>query len=261
MTDYVRSADGTRIAFLRSGEGKPLICVHGVSVDHLHWEAVRPLLEEVASVVAMDRRGHGASEGGPATYSLADEVADLAAVLEASAGRADVVAHSYGGLMALEAALLDLPIDRLVVYEPSIDYGPTFPDVLARVTELVGRGLMERAAETLLVELAGVSADSLAAVRELPLWPIILQGVAVLPREGRAIVDYRFQPERFAELATPTLVLTGEQSPGYVHEAMRALDGALPDSELRVLAGQDHVAAQTAPDLLVGEILRFWGGR
>ena len=259
MTDYVRSTDGTSIAFWRSGEAKPLVCVHGVSVDHRHWDAVRPLLEDVASVVTIDRRGHGASESGPVTYSLADEVADLAAVIEACADRVDVVAHSYGGLVALEAALLDLPIDSLVVYEPSIDYDPTFPDVLARVTELVGRGQMERAAETLLVELAGVSPDALAAVRELPLWPIILQGVEVLPREGRAIVDYRFQPERFVELEPPTLVVTGEKSAAHVHEAMRALDGALPESELRMLAGQDHVAAQTAPDLLVGEILRFWG--
>ena len=258
--DHVRAADGTRIAFWRSGEAKPLVFVHGVSVDHSHWDAVRPLLEDVVSVVAIDRRGHGGSEPGPATYSLAEEVADLAAVIEACAGRVDVVAHSYGGLVALEAALLDLPIDRLVVYEPSIDDDPAFPDVLARVTELVGRGQTERAAETLLVERAGVPTDQVAAVRELPLWPIVLRGVEVLPREGRAIVDYRFQPERFAELEPPTLVLTGEQSPEYRHEAMRALAGALPHSELRMLAGQDHVAAQTAPDLLAAEILRFMSG-
>ena len=100
---------------------------------------------------------------------------------------------------------------------------------------------------------------ALDAVRELPLWPMLLQGVVVLPREGREMVDYRFQPERFAELDLPTLVLCGEQSPTYRHEATRALDGALPDSELRILAGQDHVAAQTAPDLLVAEILGFLG--
>ena len=257
--DHVRSADGTRIAFWRSGEAKPVVCVHGVMTDHRHWDAVRPLLEDVAGVVAIDRRGHGASEPGPATYSLAEEVADLAAVIEACAGRVDVLAHSYGGLVALEAALLDLPIDRLVVYEPTIDHDPTFPDVVARVSELVERGQMERAAESLLVERAGVPADELEAARELPLWPILLQGVEVMPREGQAIVDYRFEPERFADLETSTLVLTGEQSPEHVHEAMRALHGALPQSELRMLTGQEHVAAQTAPDLLAAEILRFGG--
>lgn len=257
MPGHVRSPDDTRIAFWRSGEGKPLVCVHGVAVDHSHWDAVRPLLEHVVGVVAIDRRGHGDSESGPASYSLDEEVADLATVIRACGGRVDVVAHSFGGVVALEAARLELPIDRLVVYEASIDNDPAFRNVLARVSELVGQGDMERAAETLLVERAGVSPSELTAVRELALWPIILHGVAVLPREGRVMVDYRFEPERFAGLELPTLVLVGEHSPAYRHEAMHALDGALPHSELRVLAGQEHVAAQTAPDLLAAEILRF----
>lgn len=258
-SDRVRSADGTSLAVWRSGEGKPLVCVHGVVTDHSHFDAIRPLLEDVASVVAFDRRGHGDSERGPAAYSLADEIDDLTAVIESCAGRVDVVAHSYGGLVALEAALQGLPIDRLVVYEPTIDNDPAFPDVLARVTRFVEQGEMERAAETLLVERAGVPADALPTVRELPLWPIVLQGIEVLPREGRAATDYRFEPERFDALAIPTLVLVGETSPAFRHDAMSALDAALPVSELRVLAGQDHVAAQTAPDLVTTEIRTFLG--
>ena len=258
---HVRSADGTRIAFWRSGDAKPVICVHGIMVDHSHWDAVRPLLDEVASVAAIDRRGHGDSEPGPSTYSLADEVADLAAVMDACGERVDVVAHSFGGLIALEAALLDLPIDRLVVYEPSIDDSPTFPDLLARVSELVERGQRERAAERILIERAGVPAEQVAALRDWPFWPIVLQGVEVLPREGRAILDYDFEPERFADLRLPTLVLVGEQSPAFRHKAVRALDEALPDSELRILDGQEHVAAQSAPELFATEILDFWGDR
>jgi pimeloyl-ACP methyl ester carboxylesterase len=91
------------------------------------------------------------------------------------------------------------------------------------------------------------------------LWPIVLQGVEVLPREGKEIIDYRFEPDRFANLNVPTLVLLGEGSPDFRHRAMRALDGALPNSELHILAGQGHFAAQTPPELLVEEILRFLG--
>lgn len=256
--DHVRSTDGTKIAFWSSGEGKPVVCVHGVVTDHTHWDAVRPLLDDAARVIAIDRRGHGESEPGPVGYSLLDEVADLAAVIEAAGDRVDVVAHSYGGLVALEAVLLDLPVDRLVVYEPSIDDSPAFSDVVARVTRLVEQGKMERAAETLLVERAGVPPDALESVRELPLWPIVLHGIEVLPREGRVIVNHRFRPARFAQLQLFTLVLVGEQSPEYRHEAVRALDKALPRSQLRVLPGQDHVAAQTAPGLLAAEIRSFW---
>jgi pimeloyl-ACP methyl ester carboxylesterase len=257
--DRVRSSDGLSIAVWRSGNGKPLVAVHGVTVDHSLWEGVRAMLEPVATLIAIDRRGHGASELGSGPYSLAQEVSDLAAVIDACGSPVDLLAHSYGGLVALEAALLDSSLDRLIVYEPSIDDDPTFPGVLERISGLVESGQPEGAAETLLVERSGVPPDALSAVRGLPLWPIVLQGVEVLPREGKEIIDYHFEADRFANLNVPTLVLLGEESPGWRHGAMRALGGALPNSELHILAGQGHLATQTAPDLLAGEILRFIG--
>src|SRR5260221_12905148 len=116
--EHVRSADGTSSAVWRSGNGKQLVAVHGVTIDHSTWDGIRPMLEQVATVTAVDRRGHGASESGPAAHSLVQEIADLAAVIEACESAVDVLGHSYGALVGLEAALLDLPIDRLIVYEP-----------------------------------------------------------------------------------------------------------------------------------------------
>ena len=233
------------------------MAVHGVTIDHSAWDGVRPALEHVATVIAVDRRGHGASDQGPATHSLDQEVADLAAVVATCPPAVDVLAHSYGGLVALEAARLGVPIGRLIVYEPSIDDDPHFPAVVNRVAALVEEGQTERAAETLLVERSGVPPEAIAAVRDLPLWPIVLRGVQVLPREGAAVIGYRFDPERFAQLTIPTLVLLGGESPDWRREAMRALDSALPRSELRILADQGHLATHTAPELLAGEIVSF----
>jgi len=81
--------------------------------------------------------------------------------------------------------------------------------------------------------------------------------VQVFPREGAAVIAYRFDPERFAQLTIPTLVLLGGESPGWRHEAMHALHTALPHSELRILADQGHLATHTAPELLAGEIISF----
>lgn len=255
--EQVRSSDGTSIAVWRSGHGRPLVALHGVTIDHTAWDGVRPALEQVATLVAVDRRGHGASGLGPAAHSLDQEVADLAAVVDSCAAPVDVLAHSYGGLIALEAARLGMPIGRLVVYEPSIDDDPDFPAVVERIGALVDQGQTERAAETLLIERSGVPVEAIAGVRDLPLWPVVLRGVRVLPREGAAMVGYRFDPERFAQLTIPTLVLLGEDSPGWRHEAMRALDGALPQGRLRILANQGHLATHTAPDLLASEIIGF----
>jgi pimeloyl-ACP methyl ester carboxylesterase len=255
--EQVRSPDGTSIALWRSGHGSSLVALHGATIDHSTWDGVRPALEQVATLIAVDRRGHGASDQGPPTHSLDQEVADLAAVVEACPPPVDVLAHSYGGLVALEAARLGLPVARLIVYEPSIDDDPRFPGVVDRVAALVDQGETERAAEALLIERSGVPADAIAAIRDLPLWPVVLRGVQVFPREGAAVIGYRFDPARFARLTIPTLVLLGAESPTWRQEAMRALHSALPRSELRILAAQGHLATHTAPELLAGEITRF----
>jgi pimeloyl-ACP methyl ester carboxylesterase len=255
--ERITSTDGTAIAIWQSGEGPPLVALHGVAIDHTAWDGVRPTLERAHTLVAIDRRGHGASGEGGADHSLADEVADLLAVVAHLEEPVDVVAHSYGGLVALEAALMSDRICRLIVYEPSIDDDPGFPGVVDRVAELVRRGEDDRAAVTLLVERSGVPPDAVDAVRGLPLWPILLQGVQVLPREGAAILGYRFEPSRFQRLTTPVLVLVGEESPGWRRDAMSHLQMSLPQAELRTLTGQGHVATHTAPELLAQEIVSF----
>jgi pimeloyl-ACP methyl ester carboxylesterase len=75
----VESADGTPIAVWRSGEGPPLVLVHGAAADHSRWAPVLPALEQHFTVLAVDRRGRGPS-GDADEYALEREVEDLAAV-------------------------------------------------------------------------------------------------------------------------------------------------------------------------------------
>jgi pimeloyl-ACP methyl ester carboxylesterase len=256
-TELLASGDGTSIALWRCGSGPPLVALHGVAIDHTCWDGMRPAIESRRTLIALDRRGHGASEAGPEPHSLHQEVQDLLAVLEAFEPPVDVLGHSYGGLVALETALVTDRIGRLVLYEPSIDDDPDFPGVVERVARLVGAARDEDAAVTLLVERSGVPPEAMDALRELPLWPIVLRGVKVLPREGAAVLDYRFQAERFAVLSNPALVLFGDRSPPWRQQAMEALDAALPNSRLHALAGHGHLATHTAPELLAAEILAF----
>ncbi len=57
----VASRDGTGIAYYSSGEGPPLLLVHGVLSDHSRWAPLLPYLEPRLTVHTMDRRGRGAS--------------------------------------------------------------------------------------------------------------------------------------------------------------------------------------------------------
>jgi pimeloyl-ACP methyl ester carboxylesterase len=95
----VVSRDGTEIAYWTSGDGPPLVLVHGAPADHTRWRPLLPYLESHATVHAMDRRGRGASGDAP-DYHLAREFEDVAAVVdavaEASRSAVDVYGHSFG---------------------------------------------------------------------------------------------------------------------------------------------------------------------
>ena len=80
MTDTVRSADGTMIAFDRSGEESPLILVSGAMGTKTHAVDLAAQLATTFTVFAYDRRGRGDS-GDTQPYSVAREIEDLDAVI------------------------------------------------------------------------------------------------------------------------------------------------------------------------------------
>src|SRR5687768_3496627 len=93
----ITSRDGTRIAVWRSGNGPPLLLVHGATHDHTTaWRFVVPQLEWHFTVYAMDRRGRGGSGDSPA-YELQREAEDVAAVIDSIDKPVNVLGHSYGG--------------------------------------------------------------------------------------------------------------------------------------------------------------------
>ena len=116
----VTSLDGTPIAYWRSGEGQPLLLVHGTAADHGRWRPVLPVFEERFTVCAVDRRGRGASSDSD-DYAIEREFEDVAAVVDSLGEPANLLGHSYGALCALEAALLSRNVRNLVLYDPGIE--------------------------------------------------------------------------------------------------------------------------------------------
>src|SRR5215203_7442570 len=116
----VTSKDGTPIAYWRSGQGLPLVLVHGTTADHSRWAPVMPAFERHFSMCAIDRRGRGGS-GDSDDYAIEREFEDVAAVVDSLGEPAFLVGHSYGALCALEATLLTPNVRKLVLYEPPID--------------------------------------------------------------------------------------------------------------------------------------------
>ena len=86
----VVSRDGTSIAGWRSGEGPPLVLIHGAAADHSRWAPVLPALEQRFTVFAVDRRGRGRS-GDANDYALEREFEDVVAVVESTGEAVNVL--------------------------------------------------------------------------------------------------------------------------------------------------------------------------
>jgi pimeloyl-ACP methyl ester carboxylesterase len=97
----VKSRDGSEIAYWTTGDGPPLVVLHGTSADHTRWRPLLPYLEPHFTVHAIDRRGRGASGDSP-HYALEREFEDVAAVVDAVADEsgAPVNMYSHGGIVA-----------------------------------------------------------------------------------------------------------------------------------------------------------------
>lgn len=256
--ESVISTDGTRIAFARSGNGPPLVLVHGSTADHTRWANIMSGLERAFTVIAMDRRGRGGS-GDAEAYSIEKEYDDVAAVVEAAGADVSLLGHSFGALCAMEVALRVDGLRRLILYEPPfpVDGMPLYPPGLPeKLQGILATGDRESFLTAFFSEVVGAPDGQIAALRADPSWKGRVAAAHTALRE-MADGDYRFDPARFRRLDVPTLLLLGENSPAELQSPTYALDSALPDSRVVVLAGQGHVAMTTAPKIFLREVIDF----
>lgn len=263
--DTDTSADGTPIAFERTGSGPPLVLVAGGGAnDHTRWDAggVRSAFADHYTVHAIDGRGLGES-GDAAEYALEREFEDVATVVESIDERAVLLGHSSGALIALEAALRTDNLRKLVLYEPPIQVsGHDLDDTetVAEMEALLGEGQYEQVLVLFLREVANIPPDEIDALREAPNWQRRVEGAYTIPRAIQGVSDYEFDAARFAGLTTPTLLLEGSESPPFLHTAIEALDEAFPNSRIVTFEGHGHVAMLTATDRFINEVLTFISG-
>jgi pimeloyl-ACP methyl ester carboxylesterase len=255
---HVTSSDGTRIGYRRSGEGPPLVLVHGATAAHWSFRFLVPFLVERFTVYALDRRGRGES-GDAAEYAIEREFEDVAAVVDSIPAPASVFGHSYGATVALGAALLAENLRKLVLYEPSPGLDVVPGGELDRIEALVAQGERDEAL-TRALRLFGLTSDEVDQLRASPTWPERVAAAHTVPREVRAEAAYKVDPVRLREVAVPVLLLLGEKSPDWAREGTEEIEAALADARVAVLRGQGHVATAAAPELVADEVARFLGG-
>jgi pimeloyl-ACP methyl ester carboxylesterase len=257
----VESPDGTRIGCAVEGDGPPLLLVHGSTADRRRWEAVRTALARRFTLHLMDRRGRGMSAAeGASEYALAREAEDVAAVLAAIGGRPMVLAHSYGGTCALEAAAAGAPSGRMLVYEPAFGTAdePVFPTAaLSSVEAALARGDREAVVEIFFADVLLLGEAEIARARGTAAWTMRVECADTLARETYAANAYRVRSGAAAGAAV-RLLLGTETTPALVRST-HAAHAALPGSLLRELPGHGHAAMDADPALFVAEVEDWLG--
>ena len=236
----MQSADGTTIAFDRSGSGPALVLVVGAFCDRSSTKTLAAGLASTFTVYEFDRRGRGES-GDASPYAVEREVEDLAAVIRAAGGSAFVFGHSSGGALALEAAASGVPIRALVVHEPPYTEGPSYA-FAEHLAELNAAG---RESDTVVafLKLMGTPDAAIEQMKSGPYFSHMTSFAGPLVYDIRLCNGGEVPVERLQHISAPTLALAGEKSAGWAADVARAVASAVPNGQSRVLQGQNHGVA------------------
>jgi len=233
-----------------------VVCIHASASNGRQWRALAHRLAGRYRVHTPDLYSSGDSpqwsDGRP--LSVADELALLEPVFAQGGARFDLVGHSYGGVVALHAALADPDrVRSLVIFEPVLFglLGPhSDPEILAvrdETSAAVERGALDVAAQRFLDYWMGPGTwDGLPEARQQS----AARAMPGVRSQFGAIFAEPAPPAVYASLTTPTLLLTATGSPAAARGVARHLAVLLPNVKTVELDGVGHMAPVTHPDLV-----------
>lgn len=243
----VTSADGSTIAFQTFGQGAPVILIGGAFNDRTTMLALAATLAPHVTAVVYDRRGRGDSTDNskPGEFAVDREIEDLTALIHQLGGRASLFGHSSGGVLALEAAMRGLPIDKVAVYEPAYIIPSSRavppPDAFDRLKDLVAKGDRDGAAASFLEEQVGVPRQVVEGMRAGEGWGYMCAQALTLPYDVAICgVGGGLPAARLAALRLPTLAVHGGQTSESLQAATKAVADTVPTAQHVVLEGEDH---------------------
>lgn len=250
--------DGVRLAVLDTGAidaDLVFVLVHGWGSSSTAWAHVMPALAAAGRVIAVDLRGHGASERGEETVTIDRAVTDVRAVV-AAAGveRPIIVGHSLGGTIATAYAIADPSIRGLVVIDPSYGADATeMAEAPARLTVYRTDGGLSA---------AQVIAAAFSTRADTAL--LIAAQHALLSSHPRALADL-FESNYLAEGAVGAeaaahVWLARRQTPtlAFYPSARRArLDLDAPEARVEIWDGAGHFMHQEQPERFAQTVLAW----
>jgi pimeloyl-ACP methyl ester carboxylesterase len=238
----------------------PILIAHGLFGSARNWGVIAKRLSETRRVVTVDMRNHGESPWTD-SHGYPDLAADLAEVIAAIGGQADVLGHSMGGKAAMVLALQHPEsVRRLIV----ADIAP----VAYRHTQQHLVDAM-RAVDLSAVTTRGDADRQLAAhVEAEGVRAFLLQSLDVKGRRWRLNLDTLERdmalilgwPDVAGQFDGPALFLTGALSDYVRPEHRPAIKALFPQAKFAKIPGAGHWLHADRPRAFEAAIAAFFGG-
>ena len=268
--ERIVAPDGAHIVLHSTGGGPGIVVVHGGGVTIDIYRRLAAALADRFTVHLFNRRGRPDAAPRSQPYTFEQDIDDLAAVLKHT-GSGNVIGHSSGGFIALQAALR-LPIDRLALYDAAVSIDGSFPSGwldgaraaarsgdTARAMALTSAGINTHMAAAKLP--FGVQTAFCRLFLRTSIGRTMGDLLAMTLDESHQIRLHDGPAERWAGVTAEVLLACGAGGPRYYVRSNEALARALPRARTLQIPHSGHDAINRAPRRLVEPFAAFFTGR
>jgi pimeloyl-ACP methyl ester carboxylesterase len=246
MTNDIPVRDG-QLHVVQTGQGTPLVLVHGFPLDHSMWQGQVDGLADRFHVIAPDLRGFGQSGVTAGLVTMQRLADDLAQLLDALQITEPVVfcGLSMGGYVGWQFALRHRPrLARLIQCDTRAIADS--PEAAANRIALADRVQKEGTlfvAEAMMPKLFAPATNQanspvVEATRQVML-RTSPQGIAAASRGMAQRPDVT---ALFPEFDLPALLICGQHDAISPPEEMRGIASAMPQAKFVEIAGAGHMA-------------------
>lgn len=272
---FVDVEDG-RLYYDVSGEGRPLVLIHGAWASHEWWRWQVPELSQHYRVYTLDVRGHGKSTPLKAIYSVEGFGRDLDTFLQRfGLEQVALVGWSMGGIIALQYCLNRPSQAKALILIATQGHRNRsfkrrilfhyFQARLSLLADFTAPRKYDRVAErfpsqsTVWLKREIGKMLSPGAPREVFAW--VMADLANNPRlnyfeVAKSIWDWE-AGEELRKMKAPTLIMVGAKDSVTPPHFSRLLHAEIPNSELVIIDNCSHYLALERPDLVNRKIIRF----
>jgi pimeloyl-ACP methyl ester carboxylesterase len=251
---------GRSIAFRRSGEGPPLILLHGFTQDSRVW---RPQLEDLPDefdVIAWDAPGAGASADPTDVFTIADWADDLATLLDRlRVDRAHVLGLSWGGFLAQELYRRhERRVSSLVLADTYAGWKGSLPNGVAEQRLAAAlRDSRLSPSEFVALYLPSMFSQHPPAKESHELARIMAEFHPIgfrLMAAALAVADTR---DLLPTIRVPTLLIWGDQDARSPLDVAHQFHEAIPGSRMVVIPGAGHMSSLENPAAFNDHVRNF----